>query len=110
MSSQNSLLKEYDDFQYNFVSGLWVVTTYYNPCDYQTRRNNYEIFAHTIRRSGLPLLTIECAFGDQPFNLPERTDVIKVRSHSIIWQKERLLNLGVSWLPSSCRYVAWLDC
>ena len=27
-----------------------------------------------------------------------------------MWQKERLLNLGIDSLPASVRYVAWLDC
>ena len=28
----------------------------------------------------------------------------------MLWQKERLLNLGISWLPKSCKYVVWSDC
>ena len=27
-----------------------------------------------------------------------------------MWQKERLLNLGITRLPGECDYVAWLDC
>lgn len=100
----------FEDFRYRHASGLWVVTAYYNPCDYETRRYNYRIFSETLKKSGIPLLTVECAFGDQPFTLPQGADVVRVRSKSIIWQKERLLNLAISWLPSNCRYVAWLDC
>src|SRR3989344_4405794 len=99
-----------DYFDYRFASGLWVVTSYYNPVGYKTRRMNYEIFMHLLRRSGIPMLTVECAFGDQPFDLPESTDVVQIRSSSLLWQKERLLNLAISWLPPSCKYVAWLDC
>ncbi len=92
------------------VTGLWVVTPYYNPVGYQTRRRNYEIFMKLMRESGIPVLTIECAFGDQSFDLPESVDVVKVRGSSLLWQKERLLNLAISWLPRSCDSVAWLDC
>ena len=98
-----------EDYAYNYVSGLWVVTAYYNPAGYGSRRRNYEIFAQALKQSGIPLLTVECAFGDQPYDLPVSADVVRVRGNSPLWQKERLLNLAISWLPKSCRYVAWLD-
>jgi hypothetical protein len=97
------------DFTYRYAPGLWVVTAYYNPAGYASRRRNYERFAQTLRQSGIPLLTVECAFGDQPFDLPESMEVVQVRGQTALWQKERLLNLAISWLPKSCRYVAWLD-
>lgn len=102
--------KRLGDFAYRYAKGLWVITPYYNPVGYKTRRRNYEIFIHLLRVSGIPVLTVECAFGDQPFDLPESLDVIKLRGTSLLWQKERLLNLAISLLPSSCDSVAWLDC
>jgi hypothetical protein len=92
------------------VSEFCVVTTYFNPCAYQTRRRNYDRFIDGMRAAGVPCITVECAFGDAPFELPPRLDVLQVRSRALLWQKERLLNLAASWLPSRCRYVAWLDC
>lgn len=96
--------------KYALAPGLWVLTTYYNPFRYQTRRYNYDIFAQSLRKSGVPFVTVECAFGDEPFELPERLDVVRVRAPDLLWQKERLLNLAASWLPKSCKYAAWLDC
>jgi hypothetical protein len=101
---------EVEDFLYEPAEGLWVVTAYYNPCGYKSRLRNYQIFAESLRRSGIPLLTVECAFGSESFSLPKSDLVVQVGSNSLIWQKERLLNLGISWLPKSCKYVAWLDC
>lgn len=95
---------------YEKADELWVVTVYYNPCGYKSRRSTYDTFIHTMRVSGINVLTVECAFGDDPFELPESQDVIKIRSDSLLWQKERLINIGVSYLPSSCKYVAWVDC
>lgn len=95
---------------YASAPDLWVLTTYYNPLRYRTRRHNYDIFAQSLRKSGIPCVTVECAFGDEPFELPEKLDVIKVRAPDLLWQKERLLNLAASWLPRSCKYVVWLDC
>lgn len=93
-----------------FMSGLFVITTYFNPCRYATRRKNYDLFMEGMRRQGVRCVTVECAFGDDEFELPESMDVLRVRSQTLAWQKERLLNLAASWLPRSARYVAWLDC
>ncbi len=89
---------------------LWVLTVYYNPCGFKSRRKTYDVFAETMRQSGINLLTIECAFGNEPFALPDRVDIVKLRSRSLLWQKERLLNIGASYLPDTCRVVAWVDC
>ncbi|WP_241299523.1 hypothetical protein [Burkholderia stabilis] len=92
------------------MSKTAVITTYFNPCGYATRRRNYDLFVEGMRRSGVPCITVECAFGDAPFELPPSLDVIQVRSTTLLWQKERLLNLAASWLPPSCRFVCWFDC
>lgn len=91
------------------MSRVCVITTYYNPCRWQTRRRIYDQFMRGMRDAGVAVITVECAFGSVPFELPEADGVIQVRAQSLIWQKERLLNLAASWLPESCRYVAWLD-
>lgn len=92
------------------MSSLIAITTYFNPCRYKTRRNNYDLFMAGMRRSGVSCITVECAFSGQDFELPDSLDVMRVRADALLWQKERLLNLAASWLPPSCRYVAWLDC
>lgn len=92
------------------MNQLCVITTYFNPCNYKTRRSNYDIFVEGLRKVGVNYITVECAFGDDAFDLPDSINVIKIRSQSLLWQKERLLNLAASWLPESCQYVAWLDC
>ena len=88
---------------------LWVVTTYYNPGRYRTKRANYERFAAPIRAAGIPFVTIECAFGDESFELTSGPDIIHVCGHDVMWVKERLINLAISRLPSHVTKVAWLD-
>ena len=94
---------------YTSCTDLWCVTAYFNPQHYQTRRANYEWFADPIRAAGIPLLTVECAFGDDPFELPAGPDLLQVRAPHTLWQKERLINLGVASLPARAVKVAWLD-
>jgi hypothetical protein len=95
---------------YTAAGDLWIVTTYFNSAGYATRRANYDAFSGRIAASGLRLLTVECAFGDAPFELPASPEVLRVRARDVMWQKERLLNLAIAGLPASCGKVAWLDC
>ena len=86
---------------------LWVVTTYFNPAGYRSRRENYRRFRTAL--GDLPCLTVECALADQPFELPPSPDVLPLRAHDALWHKERLINLAISKLPRSCHFVAWID-
>lgn len=87
-----------------------VVTTYYNPCRFKRRKENYDRFMAHMRDSKVKVVTVECVFGDEQPELAANDGVIHLSSNSLLWQKERLLNLAVGSLPPSYRYVAWLDC
>ena len=88
---------------------LWIVTTYYNPAGYRTKRENYARFAAPLRAAGIPLVTVECAFGAEPFELAASPHVIQVRARNVMWVKERLINLAIARLPDHVTKVAWLD-
>lgn len=92
------------------MSKFWVITTFFNPAKYKSLLNNYFIFSEQLKKQGVPLLTVECAFNDDGYEIPEGPNVHRLRSGSIMWQKERLINYGVSKLPDNCEYYAWLDC
>ena len=89
---------------------LCVITVFFNPAGFSALLNNYFIFADQLKRQGVKLITIECAFNGGPFYIPESTDVYRLTSNSVMWQKERLINYGVSKLPDNCKYYAWIDC
>ena len=95
---------------YTPAPDLWLLTCYFNADGYRTKRANYDRFALSLRRSHLRLLTVECAFPGQPFELPAGPDVLQFRARDVLWQKERLLNLGLAHLPAACTKLAWLDC
>lgn len=94
------------------MSHLAVVTSYFNPCAYRSRRFNYEVFSEECRKSGAELFTIECIFGaDQGFDLDPSPNVIQRRAASVLWQKERLINhLVGSFIPEKFSKIAWVDC
>lgn len=88
---------------------LHAVTCLFNPGGFRTKLTNYERFRARLAAQGVPLLTLECRFGEEPFELPEGPDVLRLRGRDVMWQKERLLNLAIAALPPSVTKVAWLD-
>jgi hypothetical protein len=90
---------------------IWGVATCFNPAGYANRYGHLRRFASCVRAQGLKLLLVEAAFGDQPFILDDADAdyVLRARAASILWQKERLLNIALDALPPSCDKVVWLD-
>ena len=90
---------------------LWALTAFYNPASYETKSANYARFRRGLAEAGVPLLTVELAFGDAPFELGtgDADQLVQLRGGDVLWQKERLLNIGLTALPEGCDKVAWLD-
>ncbi|WP_448203907.1 hypothetical protein [Azospirillum sp. sgz302134] len=90
---------------------LWGVAAYFNPAGAPVMRDNLALFGRRVRDQGLKLLIVELAFADAPFTLPDDCAdlLVRRRSGAVLWQKERLLNIGVESLPPSCDKVVWLD-
>jgi hypothetical protein len=91
-----------------YASDLWAITSYFNPIGFRRRLSNFRIFRENLQ---IPLIVVELAYGPE-FEL-QATDaeiLIQLRGESVLWQKERLLNVALQSLPSHCRKVAWLDC
>src|SRR5262245_14756207 len=88
---------------------LWVVTAYFNPAGFRSRRRNFDLFRERIAAAGLPLVAVECSFDGRPFELPPGPGVRHLLGRDVMWQKERLLNVAIAGLPAECRKVAWLD-
>jgi hypothetical protein len=85
-----------------------IVTSYFNPCGYRCRAENFERFMEPILAGGVPIVVVEGSFDGRK-GLPERFVTRLVPLRDVMWQKERLLDLGAAWLPSECTKVAWLD-
>ena len=88
---------------------LGVVACYFNPFGFRGRAENFERFVEPIRSGGLPLVVVEALFDGEGAPLPERHATLRIRARDVMWQKERLLDLGASYLPAHCAKVAWLD-
>jgi len=76
-----------------------------------TQRANFAEFADGVRRQGLRLLVVELAIGEGDYAIDAQwcDRLVRKRSSSVLWHKERLLNLALDALPPDCDKVAWLD-
>ena len=90
---------------------VWVITTFFNPQNNRQRLDNYHTFQKNLRRQGIKLLTVEVVFKNSWFSLRNKDAdlLVSVKSDSVLWQKERLLNIALKHLPPYCRYVVWAD-
>lgn len=87
---------------------LWAITSYFNPAGYRCRGQNYRRFRE---RLAVPLVTVELSFGGDFELRPGDADIlVQIRGGDIMWQKERLLNIGMKRVPVECRKIAWMDC
>ncbi len=92
----------------NRTSDLWAITSYFNPFQSERRRQNYREFR---RHLGVPLVAVELSFdGDFELVATDAEILVQMRGRDVLWQKERLLNIALTALPSECRKVAWVDC
>lgn len=105
--------KVYNDIKFSkkFPGSFWGITSFFNSEKYKNKIENYLIFKQGIKKQGLKIIVVECAFKDAPFELTsDDADIlIQVRSNSVMWQKERLLNIALQKIPIDCDKIAWLD-
>lgn len=95
----------------NLPGTLWGITSYFNFAGYATKKANYLLFRKRLREQGLPLIAAEAALPGVPFELTkdDAEILIQRRTSSVLWQKERLLNIAREYLPNDCDKVMWLD-
>lgn len=87
---------------------LWAVVPYQNPCQYESRLRNFRTFREKL---GIPLLVVEISrTGDFQLKRQDADILLQIVAEDRLWQKERLVNIGVANLPDNAAYVAWLDC
>jgi hypothetical protein len=90
---------------------LHVVTVRFNPKRWGVPPAHYRAFEQHMLDSGVNLTVVECALGERPFEADGTPGVnhIGVRSKSLVWNKENLINIGISRLPPTAKYIAWID-
>ena len=93
------------------ASPLTAVCAYFNSCGYSSRRINYDAFRRGIEAAGVRLLTVELVFDAQAESeLGAASEVLCIRGGDVMWQKERLLQIGIDRLLAEGHdRIVWLD-
>lgn len=90
-----------------------IVCCYFNFCHYDKITQNYhKFYNHVSSTTSIPLYTVELALSDEPWQLDSTKykNLIRVRSNSILWHKERLLNVGIKkLLHEGFKKIIWSD-
>ncbi len=83
---------------------------FFNPANYASRRRNYDVFRREFDKSGIKLLTIELLFDGQETHFADYDGVLTIRGGDVLWQKERLLQIGIDKLVTEgYGNVVWVD-
>jgi len=101
---------------------LHVISVVSNPLNWNSRADLFcqfiqDTLASKVALEGseynLELHIVECLYADQlsciSESLQKSVDYHAVHSSSVIWNKENLINIGISKLPADWKYVAWVD-
>jgi len=90
---------------------FWVIAVLNNPERFKKRTVLFHEFINRMKNYNANLCVVEVAYGERAFETDDIDVPIKVqlRTDSILWHKENMINIGISRLPSSWKYVAWID-
>ena len=88
------------------LKDFYVIAVLFNPMRYKRRVQLFNEFIERMKNYNVNLITVETAFGDRPYEI--NAD-IKLRTNSVLWLKENMINIAISRLPSDWKYVAWID-
>jgi len=86
---------------------LYVIAVISNPMRYKTRYRLFSEFMDRMRKEqGIVIVSVELQNGIREF-VTDAT--FKVRTDTVIWSKENLINYAINRLPRHAKYVAWID-
>lgn len=97
----------YSQCEYKKMETVGVVSTYFNPCNYDALRKNAERFSAYIREFDVQFVMVELSF-DNRFIFDGSVKIKGDRQLNQSWQKERLLNIGKDHLPN-VDIIGWFD-
>lgn len=93
--------------KYRYHSEAVVISCFYNPANSPYRLSAFKQWYESIKH--LNHRVTELAIGNGDFQLPDSPFIDKIRTSSLLWHKETLLNRIVFSLPREFKYVFWVD-
>ena len=90
---------------------LHVVCCISNPLRWKSRIDLARRAITEWRDDGAMVHLVECSIGERPYELDDIEGInhIPVKAYTMAWNKESLLNIGVSRLPHNAKYIMIAD-
>jgi hypothetical protein len=94
---------------------LDIVTCISNPIRWESRiRLARDAIADWLKEPNVRITLVESAYGARPHELADlaanpRINYVPVRNYSLVWNKESLLNIGISRLAPDAKYIGTFD-
>ena len=88
------------------AGSTWVVAAYFNAVGFASRLANYRTFRAHL---SVPLLTMALEYGEPELSPADADILVRLTDGAVLWQKERLYNEALKYLPASCTKIIWLD-
>jgi hypothetical protein len=94
----------------NKMKDLAIISTYFNPRNYNSRKKNTDAFLKYIEESGVSdhLYIAEIIYPNQESFIKHK-NTIYLKCESPVWNKEAALNAIVKRLPPHYTKVMWVD-
>lgn len=89
------------------MDSIAVLIPYFNYFKNRHITANHSKVVDHYRRQGLPVYTFEALLENQ--TRPPGENTFQFKSKSILFQKERLVNMGIDYLANDYKFVAWID-
>ena len=108
--NSNRLYKELTNYNPSHHN-LGVVCCYFNPCDYKSKFLNFNKFLSEIRSTNIEPFVVEAFSENSKYRVNKLTNnCISIKTESVFWMKEQLLNIGIRRLLSkNYKYIMWID-
>ena len=94
---------------------LDIVTVVANPIRWESRiRLARGAILDWLREPNVRVTLVESAYGGRAHELADlasnpRVNYVPVRNHTMVWNKESLMNIGISRLPHDARFIGTFD-
>lgn len=94
---------------------LDIVTVVANPIRWESRiRLARAAILDWLKEPNVRVTLVESAYGGRDHELADlaaipRINFVPVRNYSLVWNKESLMNIGISRLPADAKYIGTFD-
>ncbi len=83
-----------------------IISCYFNPTKSEYRRKAFDIFYESIKHLNHEIVELVIGKGEAELS---HLNVTQLRSDSLLWHKESMLNILIKNLDLKYKYVYWID-